>query len=451
MSLALETKGRMERKDSSALDPQVKALFEEQMKTFESFKSTNDEALKEIKKLGSADVITAEKVDKLNKALDDQADAIKKLTTYSEDLEAKFNRRALGGGGGGGADEIEAKSVSDFAVLTGQQVSLDEYRDYKKGFDTYMRAGEKGRQPELKALSVGSDPDGGYWVAPDVSGRIVKKVYETSPIRQAAMVTTIGVDALEGPIDNGEAGAGWVGEKATRSESTTPQIGKWIIAVNEVYAEPKVTQKLLEDAAVDLESWLAMKVSDKIARVENAAFVKGDGVLKPKGLFSYNFAATTDKAGRAWGTFEYIPTGVSAGFASSSPGDNLYDLVYALKAAYRNNASFLCTRATVGKIRKLKDGQGRYLWEPALTAGQPAALLGYPIIEGEDVDEIGASTYSLAFGDIRETYQIVDRVGLSVLRDPFTQKGWVLFYTRRRTGGGVVNFESCKFLKFAAS
>jgi HK97 family phage major capsid protein len=436
-----------ERKDAGAVDPAVSALFAEQMKTFEAFKATNDALEKEVKKLGSADTLTEEKLSKINKTLDELGDSIKLSQKHAEEIEAKFNSGGLGGGGG---EDGEVKAAADFAALTGQAVTVDDFRDYKKGFSTYMRKGPDGRQPELKALSVGSDPDGGYLVTPDVSGRMVKKIYESSPIRQVASVVTIGTDSLEGPIDNGEAGAGWVGEKATRAESTTPQLGKWIIPVNEVYAEPRATQKVLEDAMIDLESWLATKVAEKIARVENTAFVAGDGVLKPKGLFSYLFASTTDKAGtRPWGTFEFVGTGTSGAFAASAPADAIYDLVYRLKAGYRTNAQFMMTRATVGAIRKFKDSYGQYLWQPALTGGQPQTILGYGVVEGEDVPEIAANSYSIAFGDFAETYQIVDRVGISVLRDPFTLKGWVKFYTRRRTGGGAVNFESMKFLKFA--
>jgi HK97 family phage major capsid protein len=441
-----ENHPRYERKDAGSIDPAVSALFAEQMKTFEAFKATNDTLEKEVKKLGSADTLTEEKLSKINKTLDELGDSIKLSQKHAEEIEAKFNRGGLGGGGG----DSEAKAAGEFSALTGHAVTLDDFRDYKKGFNTYMRKGAEGAAPELKALSVGSDPDGGYVVTPDVTGRIVKKIYETSPIRAVASVVTIGTDSLEGPIDNGEAGAGWVGEKAPRSETTTPQLGKWAIPVNELYAEPRATQKVLDDAAIDLEAWLASKVADKFARVENAAFIAGDGVLKPKGLFSYNFAATTDKAGtRPWGTFEFVGTGNSGAFPSSNPADVIYDLVYRLKSGWRTNARFLMTRATVGVIHKFKDSTGQYLWQPALTAGQPQTILGYNVVEGEDVAEIAANSYSMAFGDFAETYQIVDRVGISVLRDPFTLKGYVKFYTRRRTGGGAVNFESMKFLKFA--
>jgi HK97 family phage major capsid protein len=429
------------------MDPELKALLEEQGKTFDAFKAANDGLQAEVKKLGAADAVTAEKVEKLSKALDEAADKIKAAQTRADDIEAKANRLALNGGSGAGADE--AKHAADFAKQTGQAVTVEDLRSYKGALDTYMRKGDATPDMQKKALSVGSDPDGGYAVTPDTSGRMMKKVYESSPIRQLAFVQTLGTDSLEGPIDNGEADAGWVGEKQARNETGTPQLGKWAIPVHEVYAMPAATQKILEDNQFNLEGWLEGKVSDKIARVENGAFVKGDGNLKPRGLLDYPVAATPD-ATRPWGTFEFVASGANGAFAAANPADKIIDLIYSLKAAYRSNARFLMARTTVAAVRKLKDGQGNYLWQPSAQAGQPATLLDYGVAEAEDMPGIAANSLSIGFGDIRETYTILDRVGISVLRDPFTRKGWVLFYTRKRTGGGAVNFEAFKLMKFAA-
>ena len=214
---------------------------------------------------------------------------------------------------------------------------------------------------------------------------------------------------------------------------------------------PSATQKVLEDAVLDLESWLAMKVADKFARGENAAFVSGNGILKPMGILSYTMSSNPDSS-RAWSQWQYVATGTSAGFGTTTNGtDKLIDLIYSLKAGYRNNARFFMSRGTVGAVRKLKDGQGNYIWQPALTAGQPSSLMGFPLVEGEDMPAIAADSYSIGFGDFAEAYTIVDRVGTSVLRDPYTTKGSVLFYSRKRTGGGAVNFEAAKFLKFGTS
>ena len=432
------------------MDTEIKALFEEQAKTFEEFKVSNDRMQAEINKLGEADALTKSTVEKLNKGLDDIGEKIKSATKHAEELEAKVNREGIGAGRDRDTVEAERKAAVEFSRVAGQDVSLEDMRDYKSGFDTYLRKGDKGREPELKAMSTGSSPDGGYFVTPDMSGRIVKKVYETTPMRQVCSVVTIGTDALKGPIDNGEVGYGWVGEQESRPATATPQVGEWEIPVNELYAFPMVTQRLLDDANIDVEAWLAGKIADKFSRVENAAFVSGSGIKQPKGLLSYPIVATAD-ATRAWGSFQYIPSGGASGFASSNPADAILTLIYSLKNAYRQNARFLTSRATVGQIRLFKDGQGRYLWQPALTVGQPDSLLGYPIVDGEDMPAIGSNAFPIAFGDFAETYQIVDRIGIRTLRDPFTNKPFVGFYTTKRVGGGAVNFESTKFLKMATS
>ena len=432
------------------MDAELKAALDASAKTFEEFKASNDAMQAEIKKLGAADAVTAEKVEKLSKALDEQGDRIKVIQKHAEDVEAKFNRAGIGHNGGP-ALEAEQKAVADFGRQIGQDVSVEGFRDYKRSFVTYLRKGDATPANERKALSVGSDPDGGYLVTPDTSGRIVAKLDESSPMRQLASVVTVGTDSYEGLIDNGEASFGWVGETASRTETTTPQLGKWSISVNEMYAMPSATQKVLEDAVLDLESWLAMKVADKFARGENAAFVSGNGILKPMGILSYTMSSNPDSS-RAWSQWQYVATGTSAGFGTTTNGtDKLIDLIYSLKAGYRNNARFFMSRGTVGAVRKLKDGQGNYIWQPALTAGQPSSLMGFPLVEGEDMPAIAADSYSIGFGDFAEAYTIVDRVGISVLRDPYTTKGSVLFYSRKRTGGGAVNFEAAKFLKFGTS
>lgn len=429
------------------MDMEIKTLLEEQAKTFEAFKSANDEMEKQLKDLKAADTVTAEKVEKINKALDDVADKIKSATKANEDLELKMGRLSIASEG----DKDEVKAAADFGLLIRRQVSVDEFRAYKTGFNAYMRRSEQGLSAEdLKALSVGSDPAGGYLVRPDISGRIVQKIYESSPIRQLAFVQTIGTDALEGIIDNGEADAAWVGETGTRAETTTPTLGKWQIEANELYAYPKATMKLLEDASVDMEAWLASKVGDKFGRKEATAFISGTGINQPKGILSYTNVTTAD-ATRAWGQLQYIATGVSGDFAASNKADKILDLIYSLKTAYRTGASFLMSRATAGAVRKIKDGQGNYLWQPSAQAGQPAQLFNFPVAEGEDMPAIAADSMSIVFGNFREAYTIVDRLGISVIRDNVTTPGFVKFATRRRVGGGMTNFEALKLLKFGTS
>jgi HK97 family phage major capsid protein len=301
---------------------------------------------------------------------------------------------------------------------------------------------------EWKTLSVGSDPDGGYFVTPDISGRIVKKIYDTSPMRSIATTQSITTDALEGVEDTNEAGAGYSGEHATSGDTTTAQVGKWRIAVHWIDTEPKATQQLLDDAAVNIEAWLADKVADKLGRFENAEFMTG--ATKIRGIASYTMAADTG-TGVTWGSVGYVATGVSAAFPSTNPADVIHDLIGLLKSSYLGNAKMLTRRTVVTLIRKFKDGMGNYLWQPSFVAGVPETIMGYPVIRTEDIAAVAANSLSVAFGDFSQAYQIVDRQGIRVLRDPFTAKPYVKFYTSKRTGGGIVNYEALKFLKFGTS
>ena len=432
------------------MSDELKPLLEEQGKAFAEFKAANDLLQIEVKKL-KEDVVSKEKVDRINKGLDDLADQMKAAAKRADEIEAKANRVALSGGK---ADEIETKAAAAFAAQTGSAVSVEDFREYKSalyGMGGPLRNAQM--KGEIKALSVGSDPDGGYLVTPDTTGRIVSRIYETSPMRQEASVMSIGTDTLEGLNDLGQNGFAWVGETGGRTETTTAQLGKWSIPVHEAVSIVSATQRVLEDARLDLEAWLATKSADRIARGENAAFVSGDGVSKPRGLFAYPTAATVD-ASRAWGTFEHVNTGANGAFRTRSGDtnavDDLMNVVYALKAAYRANAKWMTNRATLREARKLKDGQGNYIWQPSAVAGQPSALLGFPVVEAEDVPALGTCSLSMAFGDYREAYQIVDRIGLSVLRDPYTSYPYVFFKFRKRVGGGAISFEAVKFLRFAS-
>jgi HK97 family phage major capsid protein len=428
------------------MDIEIKSLMDAQASAFEALKATVTELDKQVKKTGE-DIVTKDKFERLNSAMDKFGDDLKAAAKRADEMEAKANRLALAGGAG---DEVETKAAKAFGDQIGSAVSVDDFRAYKSalfGKDGPLRS--TGNKADLKALSVGSDPDGGYLVTPDTTGRIVKRVYETSPMRQVASVMSIGTDAVEGLADLGQNGFSWVGETTPRTENPTAQIGKWAIQVHEAVSIVSATQKVLEDGRLDLEAWLADKSADRLSRGENAAFVVGDGQSKPRGLFTYPTAATDD-ATRAWGTFEHVNTGASAAFAATAPADAIIDLIYALKAAYRQNAQFMTSRNIVRLLRKLKDGQGNYLWQPAAVAGQPARLMDFPVTEAEDSPILGANSLSLAFGDFREGYQIVDRIGLSVLRDPYTSYPYVFFKFRKRTGGGAVNFEAVKFLRFAS-
>lgn len=441
--------------------PEITETIDALGRAFEEFKSANDANLK------NRDVVTEEKLARLNTALD-AAQAAKDafeakqaaLVQRQDDLEKRMNRPGFGhNSGADAAVEAELKSfntsLKSFAGLYQRPVpteaTADDLTVYKKGFNKFVRGGERAfsDEAERKAMSVGSDPDGGYLVTPDVSGRIVTRVFETTPMRQIADVQVISTDALEGIEDKDEAASGgWVAESGTRGTTGTPQLAKWRIPVHEMFAQPYATQQLLDDAVVDVEAWLATKVGDKLSRVQNDAYLNGTGVGQPRGLTTYTTAATAD-ATRTWGQFEHVATGVSADFAASTPADILFDLIQAFKDAYLANARWMTRREVIGKIRKFKESTtNAYMWQPGLQQGQPQVILGYPVTVSQDMPALAGSSLSLAFGDFKQAYQIVDRQGFRTLRDPYTNKPFVQFYTTARTGGAAIQFECVKFIKF---
>jgi HK97 family phage major capsid protein len=265
-------------------------------------------------------------------------------------------------------------------------------------------------------------------------------------MRAFASIQVISTDALEGLFDLERAAAVWVGETEARAETATPKLGKWRIPVHELSAQPAATQKLLDDASLNMEAWLAQKVALEFALAENAAFVNGTGAERPRGFLTYADGTTLP------GTIERVKTTVNGDFAAApAGGDILIDALYSLKAPYRANATWFMNRATFAKVRKLKDSDGAYIWSPGIAAGQPATLLGYPTASFEDMPDPATGSLSIAVGDMRAAYQIVDRAGIRVLRDPYTSKPFILLYTTKRTGGDVVNFEALKLIEFSAS
>lgn len=300
-------------------------------------------------------------------------------------------------------------------------------------------------------MSVGSDPDGGYTVYPTLSAQMTKRVFELSPMRRIARVVPVSSDSFEEIADLEEGEASWVGETQARPDTATPKLGMLRIPVHEIFAQPKITQKLLDDSEIDLAAWLVEKCAQRFARKEGAAFVAGDGQLKPRGILTYPTAATAD-ASRPWGTIEHVNTGASGAFGSSTAAtDSLIDLTYRLKVAFRPNARWLMNRTTAGVVRKLKDGDGNYIWQASAALGEPDRLLGFPVELDEEMPAIASNSLSIAFGDFREGYTIVDRHGLRLLRDPFTDKPNVRFYTYKRLGGDVSNFEAIKLLRFGTT
>lgn len=439
---------------------EIKSLLDAQGEAFAAFKSTLETEMKG--KLAKDDPIVTEKLSKIEASLDKAVEAKSALEAglaaekkEREDLEVRMNRMGIKATGEDAAKrELEVKELN--LVLSGHNSErknafepLDEkgVEEYKAAHARYMRKGDRLLSgEEMKTLSVGSDPDGGYYVTPDTGGRIVKKVYETSPIRQIASQQTISTDALEGIEDLDEAGAGYAGEKALSGDQKTPQVGKWRIPVFWIDTEPKTTQQLLDDSAVDVEAWLSGKVADKFGRFESKEFVTG--ATNIRGFTSYSTAEDSG-AGVAWGSVGYVKTGVNSDFAASNPADQILDLIGLLKDAYLSNARFVTRRSVVTKIRKFKDGTtNAYLWQPSFVLGDPERIAGYPVTRAEDMPALGNGSLSLAFGDFAQAYQIVDRQGIRVLRDNLTSKPYVKFYTTKRVGGGVLNFEALKFLKF---
>ncbi len=396
----------------------VKAAMREFLTAFESFKEANDERLAAIEGKGADDGVLKEKIERINKSLTEQ--------------KAALDRLALGR----------------------QRPAKGEWRpavdERKAAFSRYMRAGDAAplHALEEKSLILGGTPDHGYLAPPETERLIAAALKNISPIRGVATVREIGSTIYRKPVSEGGAASGWVGEAAARPETTAPSVSAIDFPTMELYAMPAASQTLLDDTVVDVEQWLADEVQAEFAAQEGAAFISGDGASAPKGFLSYNIEP---EGTQSFGELGYIATGAAGAFAASNPSDKLLDLIYTPKQQYRANGRFVMNRSVVGAIRKFKDADGNYIWQPSLEAGAPANLLGYPLTEAEDMPAIAANAHSIAFGDFSRGYLIVDRVGVRVLRDPYSAKPYVLFYTTKRVGGGVQDFDAIKLLKFAAS
>ena len=433
---------------------EVKSIIEKQGQAWEEFKKTNNDLIS-AKAEGKAVADLELKLSKISDEMDKYSDDRKSI----EDFMAKMTAPGIHSKEDQDlSEETKSFNLTMRAEYQGKgkaapsDFDVQGYKHYKSAFFKLMSGTtlDSLSSDERKAMSAGSDPDGGYLLPQSTVGRVVAKVYEQSTMRRIANVQTISTEKIEGLVDNDEASAGWVSELGTRSDSATPTLGKWEIDSHEMYAMPKISQKLIDDAATDVESWLAAKVADKFARVEGTAFTTGDGVGKPRGLFSYTTAATADDS-RAWGVFEHIKTGTNADFNATTKADPLLDLIGAFKDQYLQGASWLMRREVRTKLRKLRGATSDlYLWEPSLQMGQPDRLNGYPVNIDQYVPTLATDSLSLAFGDFREAFTIVDRIGIRTLRDPYTAKPYIVFYSTKRCGSGAVNFEAIKFLKFSA-
>lgn len=317
----------------------------------------------------------------------------------------------------------------------------------KAAFDGYLKTGASFGL-ELKAgLSSGSG-SAGYVVPPETERAIERRLMAGSPMREIATVRTVGSGVFRKPVSTAGVVAGWVAETAARPETDPATLALLEFPSADLYASPAATQSLLDDAMIDLDEWLAAEVEDAFAAQETQAFVNGDGTNKPRGFLSYT---TVADASQTWGEIGYVASGAAGGFATTNPADKLIDLIYAPKAQYRPNGRFVMNRKTVSAVRKFKDADGNYIWSPATRPGETASLLGYAVTEIETMPDIGANSLSIAFGDFQRGYLIVDRAGVRVLRDPYSAKPYVLFYTTKRVGGGMQNFDAIKVMKFAAT
>ncbi|MCT8002980.1 phage major capsid protein [Sphingomonas sanguinis] len=385
---------------------------------FEAFKETHTRQLEEIKK-GVADVVTAEQLEKINAALTELQTAV--------DDQAKIQAAAKLGNGGVIGD-IQADP------------------EYTAAFKAHMRKGEKAPADIEAAMSRGTDADGGYLAPIEWDRTIGEKLKLISPMRAESRIITISVAGFKKYFGDRNVGSGWVGETASRPATTTPQIGVLDFTPGELYANPAITQQLLDDAAVDLEKWLGSEVDTEFARQEGIGFTSGDGVNKPYGVLTYVEGAA-NAARHPYGAIKVKNSGAAAALT----GDGILDLMYDLPSQYAANAKFHMNRLSMGAARKLKDGQGNYLWQPSYASGQPQTLAGAPIVEHPDFPLIAAGNIAALYGDMEATYLVVDRVGIRVLRDPFTNKPFVHFYTTKRVGGGVHDPQPMRALKVAAN
>lgn len=408
--------------ETKAARADVAAAFDDFARAFEAFKETNDARLAEIETRLSPDVLVEEKLARLDGVLDE--------------AKRRFDRLAL---------EAGRPAVGDSALSRRDGAA----GEHKAAFDLYVRSGESLglKRLEAKALSAGSGPDGGYLAPPEVETEILRRLTQVSPIRALATVRTISSGTYKKAFSTTGPTAGWVAETGARAQTASQTLAELAFPAMELFAQPAATQTLLDDIIVDVDRWIAEEVEQAFAEQEGSAFVTGDGTNKPKGFLS---ETTIANSAWEWGKIGVVATGTSAAFPASNPSDVLLDLVYALKSGYRQNAAFVMNRKTQAAIRKFKDASGHYLWQPPAGIGQPAMLMGFPVTEAEDMPDIAANSLSVAFGDFRRGYLVVDRAGVRVLRDPYSAKPYVLFYTTKRVGGGVQDFDAIKLLKFAA-
>jgi HK97 family phage major capsid protein len=419
----------MKETKTASATPEARAALHEMLAAFEAFKGANDARLAEIEKKASADALLEEKVARIDAAVG-QAQA-----RLDRALSEARRPAVEGGVAPSWSAKADRSSPSAYDV------------EVKQAFDGYIRTGREVGL-EMKAGLSSAPTSGGYVVPAETERAIERRLMTVSPMREIATVRTVASGVFKKPVSTAGIASGWVAETAARPETDPATLALLEFPAADLYANPAATQALLDDALVDLDEWLAGEVEDAFAAQETTAFVTGDGVNKPRGFLGYSIVAD---ASHAWGDIGYVASGAAGAFTTSNPTDRLVDLIYAPKAQYRPNGRFVMNRKTVSAVRKFKDADGNYIWSPATRAGETASLLGYPVTEIETMPDMAANSHAIAFGDFQRGYLIVDRAGVRVLRDPYSAKPYVLFYTTKRVGGGVQNFDAIKVMKFAAS
>jgi HK97 family phage major capsid protein len=406
-------------------------VLAELQKTFVEFKAANDARLDDIKK-GKADVVVTEKVDRINADVD-------KLQAAIDDINRAMALHAAG----------QKTSEAERDLTPEQRMARAAHRTKFMSFFRRGRDEESLNDLAVKAaLQTNINPDGGYTAPVEMEQTIDRVLPNVSSMRGLATVRTVSSQSYKKLANLGGTSSGWVGERQSRPETNTATLSQLDFPVMEIYANAAATQNLLDDSFVNLEQWLADEIAVEFAEEEGAAFISGSGVNRPRGILGYTNVAN---ASYAWGSMGYIATGNSGAFDSSDQPNDLLDLVYSLKQGYRANATWLMNRSVAGAVRKLKMADNALLWQPSGQLGQPATLFGYPVVDDDNMPDIAANSFSIAFGDFRRGYLIVDRTGISILRDPYTNKPFVMFYVTKRVGGGVQNFEAIKLLRFATS
>lgn len=400
---------------------EIKQLLEDQGRAFEEFKKANDELLK-AKAEGKAVADLEATVDKINTS-------ISELGTQIGDIAKKQNRPPAGDSG-----------------------LSNEEAEYKSAFrEQFLRKGNDSglRDLERKAFQSGSDVDGGYFIDSEMERDIDRIAATVSAMRGLADVRTIGSRGLEFRVKTAGMAARWVGEAEAGGETTSPKYAKLEILAEEMEAEPWVYNTALDDADFDVVADVTDEAGISFGEAEGSAFISGNGVKKPRGLLTYDIVAN---ANYAWNKVGYIASGGAGAFAASNPGDNVIDLLHSLKSVYRTGASLIMADTTLAALRKIKDGSGSfYLFNPDPTGKFGGFILGAPVVVDDNMPVIAANSYSIAYGNYKRAYRIVDRKGIALIRDNITAKGTTKFNFRKRVGGGIRNFEAVKLMKFASS